>query len=134
MKYIISLSILFGIVFSNFSQAHIMLRKNPESYDAFFNSDQFDIRNDYEYGAEFKLEVLDKEMMEVPLDEWRSNLTDNTIRLNPGSIKTVKIEFRPSETQRKYYVCTKLSEARDREIDIYSRICLRLLIHPTLSR
>ena len=108
-----------------------MFRDSEQDYQTYNNGDEFYIKNDYDFAAEFLIEIFDKNMQAVDSDEWRSNATDNTIRQNPGSIKTMRVRFRPSDEERKYYVCTKLQRAQDLEINVLSRICLRLLIHPT---
>ena len=113
--------------------AHKMLRENDRSNSTVFNRDSFVLVNAYEYGAEYLIEVFDKEMNPISLEEWRSNLSDNKIKISAGGIKKINLQFRPRKTERKYYVCSKLIGAQGQQITLLSRICLRLRIYPTLS-
>ena len=133
-RYALTLIVVLYLSIGNVSYAHQMFRDSEQEYQTYANKDEFYIKNDYDFAAEFSIEVFDKNMEAVDSDEWRSNVTDNTIRQNPGSVKTIKLRFRPNNQERKYYVCTKLQRAQDLEINVLSRICLRLLIHPTIIR
>lgn len=112
--------------------AHQMFRDDPKDITTYSNSETFSLKNGYEFSAEYKIEIFDKEM--IPLDggEWKSNFKEHTIRMSSAAIKDIDLRFKPSADERKLYVCTKLTQGKDVEIELYSRICLRLVVKPSL--
>ena len=82
------------------------------------------LENNYDDEAVFVVEVLDRELNEVPEDQWRSNLVDDRIVLGSGERINVIVETRD---EGKYYVCTRaleVVELLDRS-NVDSRICFR---------
>jgi hypothetical protein len=76
-----------------------------------------------EEGFTYKLEVLSKDMKPIPLDQWRSSLTnkkdDQTIHLSPGESRYFSVQFR---NKGKYLACST------KEVSTYQpRVCLRVI-------
>lgn len=82
------------------------------------------LENNYGGETTFIVEVLDRELNEVPEDRWRTNLVDDRIVLGSGERINVIVETRD---EGKYYVCTRaleVVELLDRS-NVDSRICFR---------
>lgn len=130
MRNLIKLSVALCVLAQPI-QAHQMFREDADNITTYMNREEFALKNNYEFPAEYRVEVFDKDMGEIDAAEWRSNLRGHTIKILPQAVKDISVSFKPSKEERKYYVCTRLIGGKNVEIELYSRICLRLLIKST---
>ena len=116
-------------------EAHSMLRLN-DNYVTYFNNIEFYLTNTSEDYVEYAVEILDKETFEpIPKKgNWKVNSEIDTIKIAPNNRKKLQIKFKPFTEVRKYYVCTKVIGTKDKsDAPNVTRICLRLLLYPTIS-
>ena len=114
--------------------AHSMKRIGDNSYKVYLNSAEYFLSNSLSFDAIFKVVVLDKEFKSIDSATWKSNFKNNIINVRSESNKKLKVMFKPSHEERKYYVCTQSIGARIPEkFGNSTRVCLRVQLFPTLS-
>ena len=86
----------------------------------------YELTNDYDFPAVFKVEVFTKDMK--PAMGWKAKET--TYNLLPGNSAKVRLKFNV-DGRRKLLVCTTLTEIgkEHEKASIISRICSRLIIN-----
>jgi len=78
--------------------------------------------------AEYEIQVMYHDGEDFPDNEWRTDYIDDLIRLAPGEVTDYTIEFKPSDKDRKLYVCTKLNRLKDQRITVGVRICSKVFV------
>ena len=88
----------------------------------------YEVKNDYEYPATFRIEVFAKDGKTVE-EGWKLSDSD-PFKLFPGNKKRIRVKLRmlPEIKQRKILVCSILDKVgyNDKEPGTISRVCSRL--------
>ena len=110
------------------SYAHTQQRFAGADTYAYDNRMKFSIKSTETTHAEYKVEVIYFDGEDFPDNEWRTDYIDDLIRLAPGEVSDYTVEFKPSDKDRKLYVCTLLNRLKDQRITVGIRICSRVFV------